>query len=418
MMFIRANEKGRTMVEEIAGYRIASFDGEDAAGVRAEVYVQVGTGTVESIKLGGGGSSANIEFKSSNPKIRKNPKGWIRVDSPQYEKLLEAEKSHELVKFRIESSRKSSVDRKIKIADTNPTEERLARVVGVNDSLTSEALTDPNEDERFVSVAHSAVGTYHREDRAPARQSPSPSPYDPSGKEWRSVVGSFGDFLSIATEQLGQTVELPDILRIVASLSGDFNKVVRAAIEHTHPEAVSPMSDYSVGARGLAYALIRNIHPIEAPVLLTEEARKNWMNALYASLRNSISDYDLVLGGAPSFFPEAKAQEAASVAPDIPDADNIGDAPDETSPFLIPLGTELDGTEPSDSDETDMMSDLCRASGVAPSGVVNLLRATFGVTRVKQVPKTQMDAFLSAYDADHEAFKNAVELSTSNWNAR
>ncbi len=414
------------MVEEIAGYRIVSFDGEDANGVRAEVYVQVGTGTVEAIKLGSGGASANIEFKSSNPKIKKNPKGWIRVDSPQYEKLLEAEKSHELVKYRIESSRKSSVPRDTKIADTDPTEERLARVVSVNDSLTSEALTDPNEDERFVNVAHSAVGTYHRESTpTPDRRIATASPYNPASKEWRSLAASFSDFFPmVANVIVGDkgyiNVELPDLLRTVASLSGDFNKVVRAVIEHTHPEAVASSSDYSVGTRGLAYALIRNVHPIDESVIMDETARKNWMNALYVSLRHTVVDYDLVNDGAPAFFPGVNGATGgtAKETESEPDTDTTVSSEANESPFLIPLGTVLGGGAMSDSDETDRMSELCRESGASPSGVVNLLRATYGVTRVKQVPKSQMDAFLSTYDSDHDAFKAAVLRATADWDAR
>jgi hypothetical protein len=125
-----------------------SHDGVDANGVRAEVYVQDGDGVVKEIKESANGT-ADIHFTVDNLKFPVH--GWIGQDNPLYEVVKKAKESGDKVSFRIESQRKSKVDRTLKMEDlrkdmNSARENTIAILASVNNIASDEAVTNPDED--------------------------------------------------------------------------------------------------------------------------------------------------------------------------------------------------------------------------------------------------------------------------------
>lgn len=129
-----------------------SYDGADARGVRAEVAVQVGEGTVAEIEgLDGEGRNVQVLIKSSHGAVRKPIKGWLQRTDPLLAKVVEAKDSGAQVTYRVEAQRKSEVDRSLPIGPLRETVD-LARenciniFAGLNGMLSQEAVTNPAED--------------------------------------------------------------------------------------------------------------------------------------------------------------------------------------------------------------------------------------------------------------------------------
>ena len=131
--------------------KFISHDGPDAQGVRAEVYVQKGTGTIISIKPGATNVTAQVAVKNENPKVKYPIMGWVPVSDPIYPLIQEAFESQTPIEYRFESQRKPSEPRDTPIGPLRETTE-LARehttpiFAGINGKLSSEAVTNPTED--------------------------------------------------------------------------------------------------------------------------------------------------------------------------------------------------------------------------------------------------------------------------------
>lgn len=124
-----------------------SHDGLDANDVRAEVYVETGTGTVKALEVNG----KNVLVKMNVEGLRHPVQGWTSVSEAIYQTLVEAQESGRDVTYRIESQRKNGVDRKIPITELRKTqdianENTRKLFVGVDGVLSSEAVTNPAED--------------------------------------------------------------------------------------------------------------------------------------------------------------------------------------------------------------------------------------------------------------------------------
>jgi hypothetical protein len=125
-----------------------SHDGVDANGVRAQVYVQDGDGVIKEIKESVNGT-ADVHFTVENLKFPVH--GWIGQDNPVYELVKKAKESGEKVTFRIESQRKSKVDRSLPMEDlrkdmNSARENTIAILASVNGVVSDEAVTNPDED--------------------------------------------------------------------------------------------------------------------------------------------------------------------------------------------------------------------------------------------------------------------------------
>jgi hypothetical protein len=144
-----------------------SYDGIDANGVRAEVYVQDGKGTVKEIKENKNGT-ADVHFQVENLKYPVH--GWIGQDNPVYDVVKKSLETKEEVNFRIEVQRKSSVERSIPISDlrtdmNKARENTISILAAINGISSDEAVTSPSEDPASTYGRIKATGS---EKKAPA----------------------------------------------------------------------------------------------------------------------------------------------------------------------------------------------------------------------------------------------------------
>lgn len=125
-----------------------SHDGPDANGVRAEVWVQVGTGVVTKVEDSG---RKNVQVQIKAEHLERPLHGWLDKNDPLYPTVLDAQQTGRVVGYRIESQRRSGVDRTIPITDLRETMDRakencLNILAGIDDTLSGEAVTNPAED--------------------------------------------------------------------------------------------------------------------------------------------------------------------------------------------------------------------------------------------------------------------------------
>ncbi len=130
-----------------------SFDGVDPQGVRAEVWVQVGTGTIAKIEHETDESKQNacVVIRSDHAAVRRPIKGWVAKKDPVYRIAQDAFHAQREVEYRVESQRKNGVDRRLKIEDLRPDAETAAEntrsiLAGMDGQLSAEAVTNPAED--------------------------------------------------------------------------------------------------------------------------------------------------------------------------------------------------------------------------------------------------------------------------------
>jgi hypothetical protein len=126
-----------------------SLDGTDENGVRAEVAVHTGKGTVKEIKENTSKNVADVFFEVENLKFPIH--GWIGMDETAYQLAKTAKDANEEITFRIEKQRKKNIDRATPIEELSSSmsvakENINVLLVGVNGVKTSEAVTSPSED--------------------------------------------------------------------------------------------------------------------------------------------------------------------------------------------------------------------------------------------------------------------------------
>lgn len=124
-----------------------SLDGIDSAGVRAEVFVQTGTGTVDDLIEKGN----NINVRMRVEGLKHPVQGWTSKSEKIYPMLVEAKESGREVSYRIEAQRKNGIERSLPIAPLRETmelgkENTNMLFVGIDGTLSSEAVTNPAED--------------------------------------------------------------------------------------------------------------------------------------------------------------------------------------------------------------------------------------------------------------------------------
>jgi hypothetical protein len=125
-----------------------THDGTDANNVRAEVYVQKGEGTISDIKESGKGT-ADISFKVGNLKFPVH--GWVNSDSAIFEEAKKCFDNKSIVKFRIESQRKTGVNRETPIQElresmSSAKKNVITILASLNNVISTEAVTLPDDD--------------------------------------------------------------------------------------------------------------------------------------------------------------------------------------------------------------------------------------------------------------------------------
>lgn len=153
------------------GFAFVSHDGEDENGVRAEVYVQRGTGKIHRIDPSEKGNVAQVEIKTDG--LRFAQKAWVKIDSEVYKIAQKAYDAGEDVEYRIESQRKPGEDRSTPIEefrkDSAVAQKSTKSILaGLNGKLSDEAVTHPSEDKG----AGGRIPAQPRNNAAPATPAP------------------------------------------------------------------------------------------------------------------------------------------------------------------------------------------------------------------------------------------------------
>lgn len=127
-----------------------SLDGPDDRGVRAEVFVEVGSGPVTAIE-GLTEGKRNVRVVIEPTMLTRPVYGWLQAEDPIVAIAQQAMETGNEVRYRVESQRRSGVDREIPIQKLreNPAEasKQVSRILaGLNGTPSLEAVTNPSED--------------------------------------------------------------------------------------------------------------------------------------------------------------------------------------------------------------------------------------------------------------------------------
>jgi len=147
-----------------------TYDGADAEGVRAEVYVQKGVGVVKEIKENKKGTA---DVHLTVEKLKYPIHGWVPVDSEAYVEAVNSEKTGDEVSFRIEFQRKSKVDRetpmsKLRENATTAKNNVIAILAEVGGKTSPESVTNPEEDPENVPTGRKIKATPGDVSKTPA----------------------------------------------------------------------------------------------------------------------------------------------------------------------------------------------------------------------------------------------------------
>ena len=133
--------------------KFISHDGVDKNGIRAEVTVMTGTGTISEIvgrgKQNEDGTYRNVEvvFTPDNPMLKRKVYGLLDTTSTElWDYIQKAHESGKNVSYRIESQRRNGVDRTKAIGDLVPTEDVRRILAAIDNHFSHEAKTNPAED--------------------------------------------------------------------------------------------------------------------------------------------------------------------------------------------------------------------------------------------------------------------------------
>lgn len=133
--------------------KFISYDGTDKNGIRAEVTVMTGSGKIKEL-IGRGkenedGTYRNMEivFDPDNPLLKRKVYGLLDTNAKElWEYIKQAHADQRTVNYRIESQRRSGVDRATPIGDLNATEQVRRILASVDAVYSHEAKTNPKED--------------------------------------------------------------------------------------------------------------------------------------------------------------------------------------------------------------------------------------------------------------------------------
>lgn len=300
-----------TEIKTFSAFPFIAFDGVDDNGVRAEVKVVVGCGTVLKTEASGAGKSKKVFFEVSNTKH--NPAGWVPADSNVFKKIEEAEANGTPIEFRIETKRKDTVDRTLKMDEVAPkgdmnkardnTFKSLAAVKFTDEddwTISPHALTRIDEDPR-ASGGHSAYDMTPEEiaaGKASKVSASAPKPYGFEPQPWftRNANGDVNPgsvavgvpitlYSFIAEWESAHNLTLSEKQRVILTkaLLSTANKLQVAIYEGKEEEL--EQADLSLGshtrARALIFDMIKIFYPLTDDVVSSSDNIKEWVGNIH-----------------------------------------------------------------------------------------------------------------------------------------
>lgn len=230
-----------------------SRDGADDRGIRAEVWVETGTGPVTAVEHMDDDSKRNARISISPTYLDRPVFGWVSKVDPVYTKAVAALHNGQEVNYRVESQRKKNTDRSLPIAelrsDTKIASTSIVRILaGLDGLLSDEAVTNPAEDPHVVTGRIKATTT-------PTLKHTTVSPV-PSGVN----AAGWLDALRVGRER-GLSADALEVLSGLALACGADSAAVFG-------EAAQPMVTSPAGrtrpAEAPPYALVDSDHVLNA----------------------------------------------------------------------------------------------------------------------------------------------------------
>lgn len=430
----------------MSSFAFVSFDGPDNNGQRAEVHVSVSSeGTVQSLKDGPKGEVSRVEFKTE--KLKYAQAANVRKDDPVYPVLVDALENGTPVSYRIESQRKSNVDRALPIAELRADskvaiENTKSILAAVNGILTSEAVTNPKEDPqpsgRHKATDEVVASVQAQRNQSQPNQSRSGSsaneekPWEQYNSDGRINLGSYAitglvSAESTAREHLVETevVNIDDFLTDAAE--GKVEYLTRALLRIADAVQVAP--DHADGgsarpnraatshgrARGIVYDSLKYL-PFSKD--FDKEAVKDWEAKVEAlATRRFVFAASLALD-VPRAPETASRREEPQNTPQErreqprEQVSEAGTSNASKAKFYEPSSEDLSGPK-AEEETVEMFIHLFKESGLErASDLTPLIERTFGVKNVREVADTALDQFVEFYDdKGMEAFVEAVQVA-------
>jgi hypothetical protein len=203
-----------------------SYDTPDGLGIRSQVKVTKGSLPIKGIRKNDAGTMAQISFDHEAGGMNFPISGHIPVDSLAYAEAEKAKADGTEIAFRIETQRKTKVDRKaafptgdkvdgVDYLDIQGGKDVVKKLVQIGSETTHEIRTDVNEDDRWMNI--SAVNA--------------PAFIDDNGSAATTVVAGGGIDPQEALAQFVECVKSPAISDEMARMVGAIAIAAGASID-------------------------------------------------------------------------------------------------------------------------------------------------------------------------------------------
>lgn len=416
--------------------KFISHDGIDKNGVRAEVTVMTGTGTISEIigrgKQNEDGSYRNVEvvFTPDNPLLKRKVYGLLDTTSAElWQHVKEAHEAGKNISYRIESQRRNGVDRSKPIGDLVPTEDVRRILAAVDTFFSHEAKTNPAEDPdnenpsaltQPAPAAHSAaapvdtkalaaavVAALGSSDAAPLFAANGKVNYGSPALARAGRAEQFAlDHLVSIYAAGAATVEVTDE---VLAQAGALALHLLALAERTHQGVVQATGTTldAEASRSLALNVLLSVVGTRhrAPIGGDAATQKAWSEAVVEEASDRLYGVGMLAQGqAPKARPQA-AQEPSQPREEAPPAGSPEYSPStpvDVSPFVIPDAPKegQDGFIAPDDALIARVRSLCETADVLdhPREISDWMESVLGSRSARKVHALALAEFCMHYE--------------------
>lgn len=267
------------MADRWSSKAFVSYDGPDETGLRAEVKVVKGFGTVKAITPSDAGNSFKVDFGVDNTKY--TPSGWAPKDSEVLRVCEEALESGESIHFRLETRRQKHVDRSIPIAEISTlamAKDNIYKSLAVVKKEDGEwviskfALTRMEEDPK---IGGSASAYDYSLEELQGNKNAGASPVA-AGDAYSEVEARLDLYFALLQETKDTSLSLDDKEKIVvtkALLSATYQALAVAQVEFKNGAPLRLAAD-------LILKVMKHLLPLTQETLQDEIALQKWVEDL------------------------------------------------------------------------------------------------------------------------------------------